>query len=71
MWFKKGICLGILTADCAPVILLEMKKIIGAAHAGWNDFLHGVIENTIENMAQLRSKIGKYIESVKLYSKKL
>ena len=55
---KKGICLGILTADCAPVLFGDFeKKIIGAAHAGWKGFFNGVIENTIENMIQLGAKL--------------
>ena len=55
---KKGICLGILTADCAPILLGDFeKKIIGAAHAGWKGLYGGIIENTIENMVQLGAKI--------------
>ncbi len=55
---KKGICLGILTADCAPVLFGDFEeKIIGAAHAGWKGLFNGVIENTIENMTQLGAKL--------------
>ena len=33
---KKGIALGILTADCAPILIYDPKKnIIAAVHAGW------------------------------------
>lgn len=55
---KEGICLGILTADCAPILFGESeKKIIGAAHAGWKGLYGGIVENTIENMIQLGAKI--------------
>lgn len=53
---SEGIALGILTADCVPVLLFDpVKKIIGAAHAGWKGAKAGVVENTIEKMASLGS----------------
>ena len=49
-----GIALGILTADCVPVLFADPKAgVIGAAHAGWGGALVGVIENTIAAMADL------------------
>ena len=49
-----GIALGILTADCAPVLFADPKaSVIGAAHAGWRGALSGVIENTITAMESL------------------
>ena len=55
---KEGICLGILTADCAPILFGDFeKKIIGAAHAGWKGLYGGIVENTLENMMQLGAKI--------------
>lgn len=46
-----GVALGILTADCAPVLFIDAKaKIIGAAHAGWKGALGGVLEATVEAM---------------------
>ncbi|MGQ0526701.1 MAG: peptidoglycan editing factor PgeF [Alphaproteobacteria bacterium] len=44
---RPGIGLGILSADCAPV-LFTAEKIIAAAHAGWKGALNGVLENTVE-----------------------
>ena len=56
---KEGICLGILTADCAPILFGDFeKKIIGAAHAGWKGLYSGIVENTLENMIQLGAKIN-------------
>jgi polyphenol oxidase len=50
----RGISLGILTADCAPVLLADAEaQVIGAAHAGWKGALAGVIEQAIVRMEQL------------------
>ena len=49
-----GLALGILTADCAPVLLADPKaKVIGAAHAGWKGALGGVLEATLDAMEKL------------------
>jgi YfiH family protein len=49
-----GVALGILTADCQPVLFADpVAKVIGAAHAGWRGALSGVIENTIDAMISL------------------
>jgi YfiH family protein len=51
---EKGIALGILTADCAPVLFADTRNgVIGAAHAGWRGAISGVIENTITAMEKL------------------
>lgn len=50
---KKGLILGIKTADCCPVLLADYKNgVIGAAHAGWRGALRGVVENTIKIMLE-------------------
>ncbi|HTQ12249.1 MAG TPA: peptidoglycan editing factor PgeF [Rhizomicrobium sp.] len=49
-----GIALGILTADCAPVLLHDPQAgVIGAAHAGWKGALAGVIDSALEAMQSL------------------
>ena len=49
-----GLALGILTADCAPVLLADPKaRVIGAAHAGWKGALAGVLEAALEAMEKL------------------
>jgi polyphenol oxidase len=49
-----GIALGILTADCAPVLFADSQaKVIGAAHAGWKGALGGVIESVLAAMEKL------------------
>ncbi len=51
-----NIALCILTADCAPILLVDQqKKIIGACHAGWRGAVGGVIENTVQAMKKLGS----------------
>ncbi|PRY92583.1 hypothetical protein BCF33_1432 [Hasllibacter halocynthiae] len=47
-----GVALGILTADCGPV-LLAGDGVVGAAHAGWGGALGGVLEATVEAMTRL------------------
>ena len=49
-----GIVLGVLSADCGPILFADARAgVIGAAHAGWKGALHGVLENTIEAMVSL------------------
>lgn len=54
---KPGLLLGILTADCAPVLLADAEAgVIGAAHAGWRGAFAGVTDATIELMEQLGAR---------------
>jgi hypothetical protein len=54
---RPGILLGILTADCAPVLFADREAgVIGAAHAGWRGALAGVTDSTIEAMEQLGAR---------------
>ncbi|MDJ0994874.1 MAG: peptidoglycan editing factor PgeF [Dinoroseobacter sp.] len=49
-----GVALGILTADCMPVLFSDSEAgVIGAAHAGWKGAQGGVLEATIEAMEAL------------------
>jgi hypothetical protein len=60
---KPGITLGILTADCAPVLFVDPQaKVIGAAHAGWRGAIAGVLQQTIDRMVELGAK-RKYIRA--------
>jgi YfiH family protein len=50
---RPGLALGILTADCTPVLLADVKAgVIGAAHAGWRGAFAGVIESTVALMVE-------------------
>ena len=54
---RPGLALGILTADCAPVLLADPDAgVIGAAHAGWKGALHGVVGNTVAAMERLGAR---------------
>ena len=47
----EGLALGVVTADCAPVLLYDKKsKIIGCIHAGWKGAYSGIIKNTIKKI---------------------
>ncbi|HEV8678836.1 MAG TPA: peptidoglycan editing factor PgeF [Stellaceae bacterium] len=49
-----GIALGILAADCAPVLFTDpAARVIGAAHGGWRGALAGVMEATVAAMVAL------------------
>lgn len=49
-----GIAIGVLTADCGPVLFCDPKaRIVGAAHAGWKGAMDGIVENTVEAMIGL------------------
>ena len=55
---KPGIALGILTADCAPVLFADQDAgVIGAAHAGWKGAIGGVIEETLKAMEALGASV--------------
>lgn len=54
---ERGIGLGILTADCVPVLFADKKeRIIGAAHAGWRGALGGILESVIDEMKNMGAK---------------
>jgi YfiH family protein len=51
---RPGVALGILTADCAPVLFADPQAgVIGAAHAGWRGALDGVLDATVRRMAEI------------------
>ena len=51
---RPGVLLGVLTADCAPVLFVDATAgIVGAAHAGWKGAFTGVCEATLEAMEAL------------------
>jgi YfiH family protein len=54
---RPGLLLGILTADCAPVLLADADaRVIGAAHAGWRGALAGVTDSAIAAMEALGAR---------------
>lgn len=62
---RPGIVLGIVTADCAPVLLADREAgVIGAAHAGWRGARVGVLENTVTAMERLGARRKRIIAAV-------
>ena len=54
---KKGIALGVLTADCVPILLFDRKnKIVGCIHAGWKGALSNIIKKTIQKIKKINPK---------------
>ena len=54
---RPGLVLGIVTADCAPVLFADPEAgVVGAAHAGWRGARSGVLENTVEAMISLGAR---------------
>ncbi|MGK7862786.1 peptidoglycan editing factor PgeF [Falsiroseomonas sp. E2-1-a4] len=51
---RPGQAIGVLTADCAPVLFADLREgVVGAAHAGWRGAVAGVLEATIMAMEGL------------------
>jgi polyphenol oxidase len=62
---RPGLALGILTADCAPVLLADREAgLIAAAHAGWKGALAGVVEATVVEMEQRGAARGRIAAAV-------
>jgi YfiH family protein len=54
---RPGLALGVLAADCGPVLYADPQaRVIGAAHAGWQGALSGVLEATVEAMERLGAR---------------
>lgn len=54
---RPGLLLGIVTADCAPILLADPAAgVIGAAHAGWKGALGGVTDATVAAMVELGAR---------------
>lgn len=62
---EPGVALGILTADCAPVLFADPHaRVIGAAHAGWKGAVGGVLEATIAAMEKLGARAGRLAAAI-------
>ncbi|HRY07749.1 MAG TPA: peptidoglycan editing factor PgeF [Hyphomicrobiaceae bacterium] len=64
-----GVIIGVLTADCCPVLFADPDaKVVGAAHAGWRGAVGGIVEATVSKMEEagarrehIRAAIGPCI----------
>jgi YfiH family protein len=62
---RPGIALGILTADCAPVLLADPdSRVIGAAHAGWRGALSGIVAETIAAMERKGARRARIVAAI-------
>jgi purine-nucleoside/S-methyl-5'-thioadenosine phosphorylase / adenosine deaminase len=68
---RPGLCLGVLSADCVPILFADPQAgVIGAAHSGWKGALAGVAEATVAAMralgaepSRIRVAIGPAIQN--------
>lgn len=59
-----GLVLGILTADCAPVLFADpVNKVVGAAHAGWKGAGLNIMQETVTEMLKIGAET-RYIHAV-------
>ena len=62
---RPGVLLGILTADCAPILFVDRDAgVIGAAHAGWRGAVAGVAASTIAAMEKLGARRDRIVAAV-------
>ncbi len=62
---RPGLALGILTADCAPVLFADIDAgVVGAAHAGWKGALGGVTDATILAMEAIGARRDRIVAAV-------
>ncbi|MBB4287359.1 peptidoglycan editing factor PgeF [Roseospira goensis] len=62
---KPRLVLGVLTADCAPVLMADGKAgVVAAVHAGWRGALDGVLGNTVQAMAELGARPDRIVAGI-------
>lgn len=62
---RPGLLLGVVTADCAPVLLADpVAGVVGAAHAGWKGAVGGVTDATITAMEALGGQRKRIVAAI-------
>jgi len=62
---KPGLLLGVVTADCAPVLLADAEAgVVGAAHAGWRGAVAGITDQAIAAMISLGARVDRISAAV-------
>jgi len=62
---RPGLLLGILTADCAPVLFADRDAgVVGAAHAGWKGAIGGVTDATIAAMERIGARRDRIVAAI-------
>jgi polyphenol oxidase len=60
-----GLALGILTADCGPILFADEKAgVIGACHAGWKGAVMGITDSTIAAMEKLGARRSHIVAAI-------
>ena len=60
-----GLALGILTADCTPILFADPEaRVIGAAHAGWKGATGGIAEATVAAMVDLGARPDRIVAAI-------
>lgn len=59
------LALGILTADCTPILLADQQAgVVGAAHAGWRGAVDGIVGNTVAAMVELGADATRIVAAI-------
>lgn len=62
---RPGLLIGILAADCAPVLFADAEAgIVGAAHAGWRGAVGRVVASTVAAMEHLGARRARIAAAV-------
>jgi hypothetical protein len=62
---QPGLLLGVVTADCAPILLADHAAgVVAAAHAGWRGAQGGVIEATVDAMVSLGARAERIVAAI-------
>ncbi len=62
---RPGLALGILTADCTPLLFADQEAgVIGAAHAGWKGALGGIVETTLSAMEKIGARRDRTVAAI-------
>jgi YfiH family protein len=62
---RSDVLLGVVTADCAPVLLADGEAgVVGACHAGWRGALDGIVEATLDRMCSLGAAPDRTVAAV-------
>lgn len=62
---QPGLAIGIMTADCTPVLFADAEAgVIGAAHAGWKGAIGGVLASTVQAMESLGASKAHIVAAV-------
>ncbi|MEL7690224.1 peptidoglycan editing factor PgeF [Citromicrobium bathyomarinum] len=60
-----GLLIGVVTADCAPILLADAQAgVVAAAHAGWRGAKGGVLATTIDAMVALGADCGRIAAAI-------